>query len=329
MTKRKTTRKPDRTHLIVKYLSLGAIALLLLSLVGVAGYYFGYEAGREQMVAQLSKERAQTQKLLAELKSATVIKPEKSRKERLAELLKKHEDVVASHEYDKAPPEGPKRQVVKSSTLPKLAIIIDDVSFERDVENIKALELPVTMSFLPPSARHPDSAKLAANETTYMVHLPLEAMQFNAEEKSTLYVKDSQQRISDRISEIKKLFPRVKYVNNHTGSRFTASEIAMNRLMFALRKEKIMFIDSRTTAETQVPRVMKNYGLPYIARDVFLDHVADVGEIKQQIRRAIGIAKQSGSAIAIGHPRRDTLQALRESKALFKEVQLVTIDNYL
>jgi polysaccharide deacetylase 2 family uncharacterized protein YibQ len=74
---------------------------------------------------------------------------------------------------------------------------------------------------------------------------------------------------------------------------------------------------------------MKNYGLAYIARDVFLDHEADVHEIKKQIKRAIAIAKRSGSAIAIGHPRPETLQAIRESKYLFKEVKLVGINDYL
>lgn len=328
MSRRKARKKVDHTHNIIKYSSIVAIVLLTLSITAVAGYYFGFSAGVEQSEAKYAKER---QRLLSDLKSATTIKHKKSRKERLNALLIKHKLVQAAHEYEyhKKPPAGAKRKAVKSVQKPKLAIIIDDVSFKHDVKAIKALKMPLTMSFLPPNKRHPNSAKLAAKEPYYMVHLPLEAMNFKAEESFTLRINDSQQRIRKRIEAIKKMFPRVKYINNHTGSKFTSNELAMNRLMFALRKEKIMFIDSRTTAETKVPRVMKNYGLPYIARDVFLDDVADIKEIKHQIKRAIGIAKTSGSAIAIGHPRPDTLQALRESKALFKEVKLVRIDDYL
>jgi len=269
------------------------------------------------------------QKLLSELKHATKLKPKKSRKERLNALLKKHKLVSAAHEYEKKPPKGPDRKVKKIVSKPKLAIIIDDVSFRRDVNAIKALGIPLTMSFLPPNKNHPNSAKLAAAQPFYMVHIPLEAISFNATESNTLYVKDSQQLIMKRIEKIKKEFPKVKYINNHTGSKFTANEIAMNRLMFSLRKKNMMFIDSRTTAKTMVPRVMRNYGLPYIARDVFLDHVADVSEIKKQIKKAVAIAKRSGNAIAIGHPRPDTLQALRESKHLFKGVELVGINDYL
>jgi polysaccharide deacetylase 2 family uncharacterized protein YibQ len=326
MPKRKTKKKAQQSHNIIKYSSIVAIVVLVLSITAIAGYYFGFSEGKKQSESRF---KAQKEKLLKEIKHIRDSIPKKSRQERLNALLKKHDVVLASHEYEKSPPKGPKRKAVKKVHKPKLAIIIDDVSFKADIAKIKALHMPITMSFLPPNKRHPDSAKLAAKEPYYMVHLPLEAFNFNAEEMQTLHTKDSQQSIVKRIKEIKKLFPKVKYINNHTGSKFTANELAMNRLMFALRKNKIMFIDSRTTAQTKVPKVMRNYGLPYIARDVFLDHVADITEIKRQLKRAIAIAKRSGSAIAIGHPRLDTLQALKESKELLKSVELVRIDDYL
>ena len=108
------------------------------------------------------------------------------------------------------------------------------------------------MSFLPPTSNHPDSAKLAAKETYYMVHLPMEAKNFSSPEPSTLDTQDSQQQILERIGEIKQLFPKVKHINNHTGSTFTSDEIAMNRLVFALRKEKIGFIDMQQVHIAQV-----------------------------------------------------------------------------
>jgi hypothetical protein len=103
----------------------------------------------------------------------------------------------------------------------------------------------------------------------------------------------------------------------------------MNRLVFALNKYGIRFIDSRTTAETKVPTVMQNYGMPYLARDVFLDHHPDVDSVKQQIKRAIDVAKKHGSAIAICHPHKKTLEALMQSKQLFNEVELVRIDRLM
>ena len=181
------------------------------------------------------------------------------------------------------------------------------------------------MSFLPPSSARPNSAKLAAQQNFYMVHLPMEAMHFNKEEPYTMHVKDSQQTILKRVHDIKVLFPKVAYINNHTGSKFTSNEIAMNRLIFAFNQNHIKFVDSRTTAKTEAPKVLKNFGLKYVARDIFLDHHNDKAYIKKQIQKAINVAKAHGHAIAIGHPHKNTLEALYESKPLFKEVDLVLI----
>ena len=73
---------------------------------------------------------------------------------------------------------------------------------------------------------------------------------------------------------------------------------------------------------------MKNFGKPYVARDVFLDHNPEVASVKKQIKEAIRLANKHGSAIAIGHPHKRTLQALRESKKLFDSVELVQINSY-
>ncbi|MBC8237386.1 MAG: divergent polysaccharide deacetylase family protein [Helicobacteraceae bacterium] len=247
------------------------------------------------------------------------------------EVLEVRELAGAAHEYEHVstskPPSRIKRKV-RSINLnkPRLAIIIDDVSVRSQVEAIKALNLDLTMSFLPPSAARPNSAKLAAKEDFYMVHLPMEAQSYSAEEPGTLRIKDTQQEISSRVREIKKLFPKVRYVNNHTGSKYTSDEKAMNRLILALNSNDISFVDSRTTSKTQVPKVMKNFALKYVARDVFLDHHMDKAYVKGQIKQAIKIARSEGVAIAIGHPHVNTLAALTESKHLFKDLDLVLIN---
>jgi len=151
-------------------------------------------------------------------------------------------------------------------------------------------------------------------------------MSFTKEEPFTLRVDDSEKKIANRIQKLKKLFPRVRYINNHTGSKFTSNERAVNKLIYELKKRNISFIDSRTIADTKVPKVMKNYGLKYMGRDVFLDHHPEKNYVKLQIQKAIKIAKEHGSAIAIGHPHKNTLLAIKESKNLLKEIDLVLVD---
>lgn len=328
-------RKKKINHSSNKFLTylawvLAVIAVVLSALV--AGYYLGYNDGKKEVLIQVKKEKQKQLSLLKKSEQKTQVKPKVSVNKRLKEVLKKEVKTYtsASHEYDTSvqvkPPKREVRALKRVSEKPKLAIIIDDVSIRSHVNAIKSLRLPLTMSFLPPSSARPNSAELASKENFYMVHLPMEAMSYRGEEPSTLRIGDSQEKIIARIDEIKKVFPRVRYINNHTGSKFTSNERAMNRLITALNRQKISFIDSRTTAQTKAPKVMKNFAYRYVARDVFLDHHPDKASVKKQIKEAIRIAKLHGTAIAIGHPHANTLLALNESKHLLKDVELVYVN---
>ncbi len=323
--RKKTTKKKKSSSPLLRYIvwNLTIIALVLISII--VGYYLGVNNVK---IKTIVKEKV----IVKEKKMSKIPKPPVSVNKRLQEVLKKETKnyVSAAHEIDDEalanPPKSKPRKIEVYTSKPKLAIIIDDVQTASQVRAIKSLHLNVTMSFLPPRAARPNSAKLASHEKFYMVHLPMEAMHFSAEEPHTLRIHDSQQKISARIKTIKKLFPRVRYINNHTGSKFTANEVAMNRLIFALNANHIHFIDSRTTAKTMAPKVLKNFGLKYVARDVFLDHHMDKPYILKQIKKAIAVAKAHGSAIVIGHPYKNTLQALYESKKFLKAVDLVQIN---
>lgn len=285
------------------------IAASLLFLAGGGGYYMGYSEAKTE--------------------DAKVVRTHKSEKKIVKKSIERLSNITAKHEFA-AHTKPPKAVVKKEKKLKgqkgKLAIIFDDVAFSGDVRAIKALKIPVTMSFLPPTKRHKNSAKLASKEPYYMVHLPMEAINFHSPEKGTLLVTDSKDTVVKRVQEIKKLFPKVEYINNHTGSLFTSNVEAMNKLIFALRLEGIRFIDSRTTAKSVARKVMKRYKMPYMSRDIFLDHEDNVETIKGQIKKAIKCAQKYGKCIAICHPHKATLSALKASKDLLKSVELVRID---
>ena len=330
--KRKNSKKKIESSKLLSYIALG-LSFVSVALVALAlGYYVGYgDAKKESLSKQKHKETKQLA-ILKKTEDTTNAYSKKSVNARLKDILKKDgkTSVSAAHEIDSPslviPPKPPKRKTKIVGVRPKLAIIIDDMSVRSQVEAIKALKLPLTMSFLPPSKARPNSAKLAAKEPFYMVHLPMEAMSFTKEEPFTLRVDDSQSKITARIKSVKKLFPRVRYINNHTGSKFTSNERAVNKLIYALNQEHINFIDSRTIGDTKVPKVMKNFGLKYMSRDVFLDHHMDKAYVKKQIKQAVKLAKKYGTAIAIGHPHKNTIMALYESKPLLKQVDLVLIN---
>lgn len=311
----------------------------MISVAIVVGYFIGVDQGSDE----LARERERTQRLKGQIKEITQAEGLKSRKpkgeggktlrqKKEVNKILDHESLHANHEYapknKKVPP--PPGQVRVSPPViqgnAKLVIIMDDVSYARDVKAIRSIGLPLVMSFLPPNSRHGQSATLAQGVIGYMVHLPLEAVDFNDEEQGTLRITDSKEIIASEIQKIKKLYPEVRYINNHTGSKFTADEEAMDRLVSVMSANNLIFVDSRTTAQTKVKEVDEKYGIRYRGRDVFLDHHDGVENIKKQIREAVAVAKRHGTAIAIGHPRPDTIQALKESKAVLSQVTLVGID---
>ncbi len=210
----------------------------------------------------------------------------------------------------------------------KLAIIIDDVHTRAQLDAIMALKMPVTPSIFPPYTLSPHTNKLATYAPHYMIHLPMESgnAKFNRQSK-TLMTTASSVQMAARIHELRRLFPRARFINNHTGSVFTENYRAMDMLYRAMRKEGFIFIDSKTTAKSKVRQIARHYGDAYVARDVFIDNIQEVGYIHGQLAKAAALAKKHGYAIAIGHPHEATLRALRSAKGLLKEVEVVYIDS--
>ncbi len=81
----------------------------------------------------------------------------------------------------------------------------------------------------------------------------------------------------------------------------------------------LFFLDSRTTPVSVCGKISGKIGLGYAERSVFLDLAQKKEEkqykayVKKQIRELINIAKAKGSAIAIGHDKRFTLEVIKDS----------------
>ena len=210
---------------------------------------------------------------------------------------------------------------------PKLAIIMDDISTNAQASELKKLSIKVTPSIFPPEKQHPKSAWLAKEFSVYMVHLPLQALNYTNEKANTLHTGDSKEKISQRIKDIKNDFKGVKYINNHTGSGFTSDFKSTLALLDELKNSEIYFIDSLTTNKSTVLDASKKLGLKYAYRDVFLDNEQNVSKILKMINNAVAVAKKDGVAIAICHPYKSTFEALKiAQKDAFKGVEVVYVD---
>ena len=169
----------------------------------------------------------------------------------------------------------------------------------------------LTYSVLPhaPGARHVlQAAKANGNEV--MLHLPMES-----ETQSQLPSPGMLTQSMDWITFVRTVqrdlaaVPGIVAINNHEGSRLTADTQRMQWLMEELsRHREIAFIDSRTTHHTEALQTAEKYGLPATRRDIFLDY--EPGKIEQQFKKLISKARKDGSALAIAHPRDETIKYL-------------------
>jgi polysaccharide deacetylase 2 family uncharacterized protein YibQ len=218
------------------------------------------------------------------------------------------------------------KKALDKDQKPKLAIVIDDVAFPHQIERIRSINLEITPSLMPRSTIHPDTPILARSLPFYMIHLPLEALNYKNEESNTLRVGDSTKRIESVLKKIRDDFPNSKYINNHTGSKFTADYDSMHKLMKTLNGMGFAFVDSRTTASSKARDVSTSLALNLLSRDVFIDNKAESRYIRGQLKEAVQKAKKNGYALAIGHPGRITLETIRDSKDILEEVDVVYLD---
>jgi polysaccharide deacetylase 2 family uncharacterized protein YibQ len=320
MKKRKKTSKKTKTNKL-KYL----IFALILIIFSLSFFIIGIVIGQNSVDHTIKKKN----NLIANLEKKI---------NKLSKELNKKETINYSYtlpseieDYKNANKNKPKKENITNlpkikTNKPKLVIILDDVSFSYQVKAIKNIPFKITPSFFPPTKVHPNTPIYAKEFKDYMVHVPMEAMNFPHPEPKTMNINWNYIQIKKRIDEIKKWFPDAEFINNHTGSKFTANLQSMKLLFEALKEDNLGFVDSRTTPYSKARIVEKIYQIPFFERNIFLDNKQNVSYIQNQLKKAVKIAQKRGYAIAIGHPHPATIKALQNSKNILKNVDVISIN---
>ena len=334
----KKTKKSTKTKQKISIYKIITFSLLFI-IIALSGFIIGYLTNQAQSTGKIKKYKNNLAVLETKINTLSKeINNKKPPKQSISfDLIKPKNseiDDLLNTKKNNAPIK-PKKEIktISSNNIPKikhkkpkLVIIIDDVSFKYETKLIKQIPFHITPSFFPITKRHPFTPVYAKTFPDYMVHVPMQAIDYPHPEPHTLKVTDSYNTIKKRIDLIKKEFPRAKFINNHTGSRFTSNLQSMNKLFIALKKDHLGFLDSRTTPLTKSSIVDKIYHIPMYSRNIFLDDEDNPQYIRNQLKKAVRIAKKKGYAIAIGHPRKTTLITLRNSADILKNVKVVYID---
>jgi len=198
---------------------------------------------------------------------------------------------------------------------PAIAIVIDDVGLDIK-RSQRATDLPpgVTLAFLPYSHNVAAQAKAAAAKGhELMVHLPMEPQGMRANPgPNYLGVNHTAEELEKRIAANLDAFSGYAGVNNHMGSAFTSYAPGMKVFMRALKKRNVFFLDSKTAPESVAESAARDAGILTTHRDVFLDHYEDAAHVRAALEQVEHVARKYGSAVAIGHPKDVTLDALQQ-----------------
>jgi len=204
--------------------------------------------------------------------------------------------------------------VAAAGTQPMIAVVIDDLGLNRAGTNRAiALPAPLTLAFMTYAEGLPRMAARARRAGhELMLHVPMAPRDptYNPG-PNVLRAELAPAELARRLDWGLGRFEGFVGVNNHMGSRFTASRAGMASVMAALRARGLLFLDSLTSNASVGVGMARRAGVPYAARDVFLDNEwNDRTAIARQFAHLEAVARRRGSAIGIGHPHRATLDVL-------------------
>ncbi len=220
-----------------------------------------------------------------------------------------------------------------ASANARLAIIIDDIGYNKiQSERAANLQGKFTLAILPFTPHGLTSANIAQRKgKELMLHLPMSTINNMPVGKGGLISGMSREEFVKTVQQDLDSMPHIQGVNNHMGSRLTQEAEPMRWLMAELQQRGLYFVDSRTSAQTKALDIARNFNVPSIKRDVFLDDIKDTKAIQYQLNRAINFAIERGSAVAIGHPYPETMGVLEQAEALLmaQGIKLVYLSELL
>ncbi len=216
--------------------------------------------------------------------------------------------------------------------ISQVSIIIDDMGNTDQGWRVVKMPGPVVCSILPHTPLSVELAKACyAAHKEIILHAPMQAITPHDLGPGGLRVNMDEASFFATLTADVHAVPHVQGINNHMGSLLTESPRAMSWVMQVIKPYGLFYIDSRTSAQSVAEQVAKEYAIPTARRDVFLDDIQTPQALQNQFNELLILAKQRGSAIAIGHPYPVTMAFLEKALPQLNAegFQLVPVSNLL
>ena len=217
-----------------------------------------------------------------------------------------------------------------SANTPTLAIIIDDLG-NNLASGRRAVNLPgaITYAILPHTPQALELASYANDmdvNKEVIIHMPMEAVGHKHIGPGGLNMHQGQQDFIQTLQAAIQALPQAKGLSNHMGSQLTSQPDRMHWLMSELSKTPFYFIDSKTTDNSAAMQAADDQQIPYLVRDIFLDHDRDPAAIDRAYKKALALAIRSGSAVLIAHPYPSTLDYLEAALPKLSQAGIVLVN---
>jgi polysaccharide deacetylase 2 family uncharacterized protein YibQ len=213
-------------------------------------------------------------------------------------------------------------------TRPRLALILDDLggNFGRAAQGILDLDLPLTASILPGqrfSAKVEQEARRRGHAV--FLHLPMEPLGYPDKDPGygALFTGVSADSVTRLLEDLAGDFVQFDGFNNHMGSKASQDEAIVGPLLDWARRRRLLVVDSMTDARSRIYPLARARDLPVLRVDVTLDSAGeDEARIMENLALAAETARKRGWALAICHPRPETLRALSKAAPRLGDTEL-------
>jgi polysaccharide deacetylase 2 family uncharacterized protein YibQ len=235
----------------------------------------------------------------------------------------------------KTEPVKQKEKIVVAKIIPlplplkQVAIIIDDIGYDLGpVRELLKVDADITFAILPLCSHSREAAEMlhkAHRET--LLHLPMEPNSYPKEKpgNGALFTDMNSEELIFQLEKDLASVPYVSGVNNHMGSKFMADEEKLVLIFNKLKKNKMFFIDSRTTANTKASAAAEQVNIQMASRKVFLDNNRNYKEIYKILMDTAQNSSDASPVIIIGHPYPETIRAVKDASRVLREKGILIV----
>nr|WP_281290173.1 divergent polysaccharide deacetylase family protein [Parahaliea aestuarii] len=179
-----------------------------------------------------------------------------------------------------------------------------------------AVELPGRLNYavLPHTPHGPALAELAHRRgKEVLLHQPMSNLAHKPLGRGGLTPELPRERFDSVLQAAIASVPHARGLNNHMGSDLTRRRPQMEWLMAELADRQLYFVDSRTDKGTVAATVAGETRVPHLSRQVFLDNQRNPEAIAERFAHFTRLARERGTAVAIGHPYPETIAFLQQA----------------